>query len=212
MLMQFCKGAGCIELAGMQAEDKRSNYTLYRPLLHLDKQELLSYLHEHTIHYFEDESNKDEKYKRNSFRKYHTQPLLEQYREGIKRSFAYLDEDCDLLVHESELHQVKELAYFKNPHTKRSAVRMIDRYLKSKGSVISAYERALLKEQESAVLGRKWVVSFMEKYIFIAPFVQGQKMDKKIKEKMRLLRLEPKLRPYLASEPDLLVFVSDLLQ
>ena len=41
MLMQFCKGAGCAELAGMQEATKRDNYTLLRPLLHLDKQELI---------------------------------------------------------------------------------------------------------------------------------------------------------------------------
>ena len=45
MLMQFCKGAGCAEIAGMQKEQNRGFYTLMRPLLHLDKQELLAYLH-----------------------------------------------------------------------------------------------------------------------------------------------------------------------
>jgi len=59
MLMQFCRGAGCVELAGMQAVDKHKHYTLLRPLLHLDKQELILYLKKHDIFYFEDASNKD---------------------------------------------------------------------------------------------------------------------------------------------------------
>jgi len=44
MLMQFCKGAGCAEIAGMTRISQRDNYTLIRPLLHLDKKELLVYL------------------------------------------------------------------------------------------------------------------------------------------------------------------------
>jgi len=52
MLMQFCKGAGCVELAGMREKTQRNGYVLYRPLLHVDKQELLEYLHVNTIKYF----------------------------------------------------------------------------------------------------------------------------------------------------------------
>ena len=44
MLMQFCKGAGCVELAGMKECEVRENYILLRPLLHVDKSELLTYL------------------------------------------------------------------------------------------------------------------------------------------------------------------------
>jgi len=211
-LMQFCKGAGCVELAGMQSKDKRSGYTLYRPLLHLDKQELLHYLHKKNIDYFEDESNSDERYKRNSFRLHHTNPLLKEYLEGIRKSFAYIDEDRYSLIQEEELKRFKELSYFKNPHDKRSSIYLIDKYLKSQGHIITASERALLKKNSAVVLGRKIIVSFHDKYIFIAPFIQEVKIAKKLKEKMRRLRIEPKLRAYLASDGDLLTFVSSLLE
>lgn len=42
MLMQFCKGAGCPELTGIKMIELRNNYTLIRPLLHLQKSELLA--------------------------------------------------------------------------------------------------------------------------------------------------------------------------
>ncbi len=40
-----------------------------------------------------DESNSDEKYERNLFRKHFSDPLISEYKEGIKRSFTYLRED-----------------------------------------------------------------------------------------------------------------------
>lgn len=43
MLMQFCKGAGCAEIAGMTKEQNRGFYTLVRPLLHLEKKSFLSF-------------------------------------------------------------------------------------------------------------------------------------------------------------------------
>ena len=79
MLMQFCKGAGCAELAGMEVAQKRENYTLLRPLLHLDKQELLNFLNLKKIKYFEDESNYDENIKRNYFRHNYSTPLLQEH-------------------------------------------------------------------------------------------------------------------------------------
>ncbi|MDF1878554.1 tRNA lysidine(34) synthetase TilS, partial [Sulfurimonas sp. SAG-AH-194-C20] len=113
MLMQFCKGAGCVELSGMQVVDKRSTYTLVRPLLHLDKQELLVYLHDNQIKYFEDSSNNDESYKRNEFRHNYAKPLLEKYLPGIKKSFEYIDEDITELVSPpATLSKCDELIYF----------------------------------------------------------------------------------------------------
>ena len=86
-LMQFCKGAGCVELSGMKEFEKRDRYNLLRPLLGHEKSELLSYLNANNLKYFEDESNLDEKYQRNYFRANHSKPLLEKYASGIKKAF-----------------------------------------------------------------------------------------------------------------------------
>ena len=212
MLMQFCKGAGCAELTGMQSIAKRSGYTLYRPLLQVDKSDLLKYLQNKNIKYFEDESNSDAKYKRNSFRKLHTTPLLEKYKEGIKRSFAYMDEDVATLIQTQEIHTCNQLTYFQTTHSKRNDIYTIDKYLKSQGHIITAKERGLLKEESSLVVGRKYVVVFYKDFVFIAPFVKNEKMDKKFKEQMRILKIDPKLRGYLALDAEAVALVSSLLQ
>jgi len=211
MLMQFCKGAGCVELAGMKAIDKRQNYTVVRPLLHLDKQELLSYLHTHNIMYFEDKSNLDEKYKRNAFRHQHTKPLLEQYLSGIKKSFKYIDADVNSLVHDITIHKCNQLAYFKTESSKRSNITAIDKYLKENAHLCTAHEKKLLQEQNAVVLGRKYIVNQREDYTFIAPFLKATDMQKDLKEKLRLLQIEPKLRGYLASDDEAVALLSLLL-
>lgn len=212
MLMQFCKGAGCVEISGMKPIEKRTSYTLVRPLLHLDKQELLEYLHTNEIKYFQDASNTDSKYKRNLFRHEHTNPLLAQYLQGIKKSFEYLDADVEELIEEIEVKRFKALAYFKKTHSTRSNIRAIDRYLKSKGRVISASERKLLEENSSVVISREYIVSKNGVYTFIAPYVKATNMSKAFKEKFRILKIDPKLRGYLASDTDAEAFVSLLLE
>jgi tRNA(Ile)-lysidine synthase len=212
MLMQFCKGAGCAELAGMNAIESRGKYTLLRPLLHLEKQELLSYLNANNLNYFEDESNKDEKYKRNEFRHNYAKPLLDKYLSGIKKSFEYLDEDVESLIKEVKIEQINEFAYLKPSSSKRSDIFAIDKYLKSKCHIITANERKLLQENEVVVVGRKFVISQTSLYIFITPFLEAKGMSKEFKEKMRLLKIEPKLRAYFFLDSEAVVFVSRLLQ
>lgn len=212
MLMQFCKGAGCAELAGMKAYDKRQNYTLIRPLLHLDKQELLEYLYSKNIKYFIDESNADEKYKRNEFRHNYAKPLLDKYLNGIKKSFEYMDEDISELIHEVEVKTLNEFAYFQKSKNRRSDIFAIDKYLKSKYQLITANEKELLKSEKVVVLGRKFIVNQERNYVFIAPYIQAKSMSKEFKEKARLLGIEPKLRGYLATDSDAVELLSLLLQ
>jgi tRNA(Ile)-lysidine synthase len=198
MLMQFCKGAGCVEMAGMQKVEQREFYTLIRPLLHLEKSELLEFLRKNNIKYFEDETNLDENIKRNSFRHNYTKPLLEKYLTGIKKSFDYMDEDRAELVKELKAQELEDFAYFKSSNNKRADIFAIDRYLKSKNHMPTAKERELLKTQKTVVLGRKFVVNQEHGFIFVAPYKnQNLYMPKEFKEKMRLLKIEPKLRPYL---------------
>jgi len=211
MLMQFCKGAGCAELAGMSEKTSRDTYTLYRPLLHVDKQELLEYLHVKNITYFEDASNIDEKYTRNTFRHKHTKPLIEKYLQGIKKSFAYIDSDVENLIEQSPLKKVNALACFKKTPTKRNDIYLIDKYLKSLNHLMSGDEKKLLQEKQTAVIGRKYIVATMAEYVFIAPYVEAKNMSKNFKEKMRLLHVEPKLRGYLATDAEAVEFLSLLL-
>jgi len=149
MLMQLCKGAGCLELSGMKTQSQRENYTLLRPLLHLDKSELITYLQTNKILYFNDASNSDEKYQRNYFRNHHTTPLLEKYLAGIKKSFQYIDEDSAEIIQEITLYRENEWAYFKSSTSKRSDIYHIDKYLKEEGYLISSSEKTLLKDEKT---------------------------------------------------------------
>ncbi|MDY0116139.1 MAG: tRNA lysidine(34) synthetase TilS [Sulfurimonadaceae bacterium] len=198
MLMQFCKGAGCAELVGMQKVQKRENYTLVRPLLHLDKQELLYFLHANKKEYFTDESNFDESIKRNEFRHQITLPLLEKYLGGIKKSFEYLDTDATYLLQEVEIETIKDFAYFKSTLSERNDIFIIDKYLKTQKYIMSAKERERIRDEKSVVVGRVFLVVKEHGCIFITPYSsQTCNMPKDFKEKMRTLQIDPKLRPSL---------------
>jgi len=208
MMMQFCKGAGCAELTGMQSIEQRSNYRVVRPLLQLEKAELKEYLKANQIHYFEDESNSEMRYKRNRFRKL-LSPLLAEYKEGIKRSFNYIDEDRALLIEPLEVVKINQLTIIKASTSQRSNIYAIDKELKALGVMMSAPQRALLKEQNSTVIARKYIVTQQRGYILIAPYIKQEKFTKEFKEKMRSLKIDPKLRAYLASDFEAVAFLSE---
>jgi tRNA(Ile)-lysidine synthase len=204
MLMQFCKGAGCAELAGMKAVQRKDNYTLLRPLLHVDKSELLEYLNTNSIKFFIDESNLKNTYTRNKFRNNYTNPLISEYLDGIKKSFEYIDNDVDSLIEEIEVTVKDDFAYFISSNNKRSDIYAIDKYLKSIGYMISSNERELLKTNESLVVGRKYIISSYKDYLFIAPYLNEEiTMPKEFKEKMRRLNIDPKLRLYFYTHSDI---------
>jgi tRNA(Ile)-lysidine synthase len=206
MLMQFCKGAGCVELAGMQRVQKREFYTLIRPLLHLDKTELYEYLYENKIKFFEDESNKDTQIKRNDFRHNYARPLLDKYLNGIKQSFKYLDADREAFVIDVEFFTLKEFTYFEKTSNTRADIYNIDTALKSIYKyMLSANEKEQLKRCKTLVVGRKFVIN-KDRYIFIAPYIKNtdEAMDVEFKEMCRVLEIEPKLRPFLYQNRDIL--------
>lgn len=211
MLMQFCKGAGCAEIAGMQSVQNRDSYRLIRPLLHLDKAELLAFLHANEKIYFEDESNLDEDIKRNSFRHNYSLPLLQKYLGGIKKSFEYLDEDRAELITEVEVKHIGEFAYFKSSKNRRADIFAIDKYLKSQLYMLSAKERELLREQGTLVVGRKFVINQNKEFVFIAPYITKIVMSSDFKEECRILKIEPKLRNYLYENKEVFLKIKELL-
>lgn len=212
MLMQFCKGSGCVELAGMRECETRENYTLIRPLLHLDKSELLEYLSKNDIEYFEDETNLDEDIKRNEFRHNYAAPLLEKFLSGIKKSFEYIDEDRDSLIQDIEVQKIAHFAYFKSTQNKRADIFAIDKYLKKNSYMPSASERELLKNQTVVNLGRRFLVNQEHGYVFILPYVnEKSNMPKKFKEECRVLKIEPKIRSYLYENQNVFNTLKELL-
>jgi len=204
-LMQLTRGAGLVEMLGMQEVEMRKAYTLVRPLLHVSKKTLQNYLHEHKITYFNDESNESLKHLRNQFRHDFATPLMDVYEEGIAKSFAYLSEDRKrLLPHQAK--RIEDLFILPRDADDLINIRQIDQIIKQMGTLLTKAQRDEILKTQNCVVGGKIAVCFEEERIFIAPYLT-QTMEKKFKEACRKERIPLKIRPYLyhhAIEPSAL--------
>ena len=199
LLMRLTKGAGLSELLGLEEITQKEHYTLVRPLLEYSKEELLTYLNNNGHPYFEDESNRDEKYERNLFRKYFSDPLMKKYKEGIKRSFAYLREDKNQLEANFELVFSQKALRIIKLHTPASKTRAADLALKELGYLLSASQRQEIENETSLVIGGKWAVEMQDQLLYIAPYLTVD-MPKPFKELCRISAIPTKIRPYLFQE------------
>jgi len=199
LLMRLSKGAGLSELIGLETIAKREHYTLIRPLLAFSKTELLDYLNKNDYPYFIDESNADEKYERNKFRKQFSDTLMKEYSEGIKRSFDYLKKDKEALEKDFEtLLSEKELRIIKL-HSTTAKVKATDLALKELGYLLSAPQREEVAKEESLVISGKWAVELQEDLLYIAPYLTTD-MPKQFKEVCRVNKIPSKIRPYIFKE------------
>ena len=199
LLMRLTKGAGTSELIGLEPESQRNGYMLIRPLLEQSKEELLNYLRSNGHPYFVDESNSDEKYERNKFRKQFADPLMAKYKEGIKRSFDYLRNDKVRLENEFEtVFSKKELRVVKI-HNPSAKVKAADLALKELGYLLSASQRQEIEKEESLVIGGEWAIELYNDLLYITPYLTTA-MPKKFKEECRVLKLPSKIRPYIFKE------------
>ena len=199
LLMRLSKGAGVSELLGLEPISKRKNYTLVRPLLSHSKEELIEYLEINHYPYFIDESNSDEKYERNKFRKIFSDPLVARYKEGIKRSFTYLRRDKEHLEKEFEtVYAKKELRVIKL-HRETAKVKAADLALKELGYLLSAPQRLEIEKENSLVIGGEWTIELQGDRLYISPYATST-MPKKFKEECRVLKLPKKIRSYIFKE------------
>jgi len=195
-LMRLSKGAGVSELVGLEPVTDKGHYTLVRPLLEYTKEELLNYLESHGYPYFVDESNSEEKYERNRFRKAFADPLIAQYSDGIRRSFNYLREEKKRLEADYEvIAAIKSLRIIKL-HTPQAKAKAADMALKGLGYLLSAAQREEIAKEDSLVIGSKWAVAYQEELLYIAPYLTTD-MPKAFKERCRTNKIPSKIRPYL---------------
>jgi tRNA(Ile)-lysidine synthase len=212
LLMQLSKGAGVHELLGPNPMEGKGGYTLVRPLLGTTKAALRAYLESNAIRFFEDESNLDETIKRNAFRRRFAVPLLEAFEPGIRRSFRYLEEDAAQLVEKlPPFHRLNDLCYARMPASRRAAVILADKILKSLGFLMRRGDKEALKERDDHIVGRRYSVSVTKQYLFIAPY-SSETMDKAFKEECRRLRIPSKLRPYLFTDKEAFMEVKRLVE
>ena len=197
-LMQMGKGAGLSELVGITSYENRDNYNLIRPLLEHTKQELQKYLDKKNIKYFIDESNFDEKYKRNHIRASYSEQFLEEYSKGIKKSFEYLQKDKKSLFQNTTIYNKDELTIFDFDGDENIAIRLIDKELKKRGILISRATRDEIIFQKEIIVSDKIAISITEVQIWIAPKCD-EIMSKEFKEKCRLNRIPKNVRSYLST-------------
>ncbi len=195
-LMRLSKGAGVCELVGLEPVTDKGHYTLVRPLLEHTKAELLEYLESNSYPYFVDESNREERYERNRFRKAFSDPLIAQYSDGIRRSFNYLREEKKKLEADYKvITKIKSLSIIKL-HNIQAKSKAADVTLKQLGYLLSAAQREEIAKEDSLVIGGTWAVAYQEGLLYIAPYLTTG-MPKAFKERCRISKIPSKIRPYL---------------
>lgn len=203
LMMQMCRGSGLPEILGIRSHDTREGIEILRPLLEWDRDSIEAYLDEHKIPHHIDESNADERYTRNAFRHRYSAPMMREYRDAIRRSFRYLEEDNSSLIEPMNFIEVDSFAYAHNPPNIRSLVVGIDTFFKQyRGHLLSQHDKEALKRGGEHIIGRHTVVSIEGKYTFIAPYEPNVVMDKGFREECRKLKVGVKLRGYLYGTPE----------
>jgi tRNA(Ile)-lysidine synthase len=208
-LMQMTKGAGLVELFGMDYITNKENYNIIRPLLDISKENLQNYLDRHNIKYFIDQSNFDSKYKRNHFRKEFANKLIKDYSSGISKTFEYLKNDINSLNKNKILLKKEELFIIENINDDNLNIKAIDKIIKQLGFIMTKSQRDEILKTKDLVLFHNISVVFCYNKIFISPYIQI-KLDKKFKESCRVLKIPAKIRCYIY-EKNLLEDIRKLL-
>lgn len=198
-LMQLSKGAGLVELIGLQEVEIKDTYNLCRPLLEYDKKELLEYLKKNKHKYFIDESNAQLKYTRNKIRSKFSNELIDLYKDGIKKSFSYMRKDLkSLSINTKAVYKEEELQIFTKNKDENINIRIIDKILKTYGILISANTRSIILRDKELVISHKISLTIKEDYIWFCPYIKEQ-MDKKFKEKCRVNKIPKNARSYIST-------------
>jgi len=105
VLLNLIRGTGLLGLRGIMPLSPYQKIAIIRPLLFLEKKEILSYLKRNEIKFRLDSSNQEEKFLRNKIR-LKLLPLLRQYNPAIKDNLYHLarivSADYDFLVSQAE--------------------------------------------------------------------------------------------------------------
>ena len=205
-LMQLGRGAGLSELLGIQELEAREDYVIARPLLGVRKCELERFLRERNLKYFTDETNLTDRFKRGFIRAKFSEPFLNKYFSGVKKSFEFMAADALNLT--PEISNPAAKIYLIKRGT--NELRGVDLACKRLGLVLSSAQRnecaRCLENGADCVLGGKVAVGAGEKFIFVTPYVNPA-MEKKFKEACRTLKIPPINRGFLFAEgADLALF------
>jgi tRNA(Ile)-lysidine synthase len=196
-LMQISKGAGLVELIGLQEFEKKQNYSIFRPLLGYLKQQLQDYLDKKQIKYFIDKTNFDTKYKRNYFRQKYSDMFLQEFETGVRKSFGYLQKDKDSLLKNISVFTKEKLKIYDiDTNDENIIIKIIDKELKNRGILITKATRDEIIRQKNITISDKISISIQQNKIYIAPKCQTT-MTKKFKEICRKNNIPKNIRGYL---------------
>ncbi len=202
-LMQIAKGSGVVNSVGLEAKSKRGEIAVFRPLLDIQKSELLAYLQARGLKYFVDNSNLNEKFTRNHIRARFADAFLGEFGAGVAKSINMFREDKNALLGEFAY----ERADFFLIARSAGELHLVDKACKRLGVVISAKTRREIQNQISnlkcVVVAHKIAVGANERFVFVAPFLQGLAMGKDFKEKSRLAKIPSLIRPFLYARPEI---------
>jgi tRNA(Ile)-lysidine synthase len=215
-LMQLSKGAGVFESSNINLKTKTNYGYLLRPLINTPKSKLQNYLKTNSIKYFVDESNKNDKYKRNYFRKHFNSFLFaSSYEQGLNKSFAYFNKDFNsILKHKlnkplflfKDKNQLdSEFVIYKKFSDNSLNIRLIDIELKKRKIIISSKMRYEIIKQKQIIINNI-CICIDNTYLWVSPMLKQASivMDKKYKEKCRLNKIPKKLRTYIYTHKNLL--------
>lgn len=199
-LMQLSKGSGVATALGLEPVSKKNisfqnekkEILIVRPLINCTKSTILNYLESRNLQYFNDISNQDLRFKRNFIRAKFSDEFIKKFGSGVIKSFAFLRNDRLCLLGEF----VYESEEFFVVNKGLNSIHLIDIAVKKLGVLMSEKTRLEVLRGD-CVVSHKVVIASNEKYYFISPFKKCV-MDKKFKEKCRILKVPPLLRGYLA--------------
>jgi tRNA(Ile)-lysidine synthase len=194
-LMQLTKGAGVCELYGFLDISKRDDYQIIRPMIEISRNQIMSYLKQKNIKYFEDISNSDIKHKRNYFRHEFANKLIENYASGINNSFKYLKADIDSMQI-PKIYKIEKLTIIDKLDEENINIRYIDKTIKELGVLCSTKQKREILKTKNCVISNKIAIGFNNSRIFICPFISC-KLNKPDKEIYRVYKIPTKIRPYI---------------
>lgn len=191
-LMQLSKGAGLCNLIDFTSNKTKNHYKIIKPLINVTKEEIITFLKDNNIFYFNDESNFDKKYKRNEIRLDFSNEFIKRYSSGVRKSFEFLEEDNkELLGSTIEFKKALVCTTFNGV---LKAVKKFS-YLLSLKQIIEIKQELNKNKQIQINTGKEkniciclWDNHF---YVFLKEDI---KLTKKQKDKARLLKLPPLLR------------------
>lgn len=196
-LMQFCKGTNINAMlipSYVTERIKDYKYNILRPMLGIPKKEILNYLKEQKIFYFEDFSNFNTSFKRNYFRHHFTHKILEEFKEGITFSFQLLEEFQSTLI-------LDDLGGYYCFDSTAKDFYAIDLAYKKLGYVLSKkqkfeIQKYLNQKEYSLVFGNKIALEKRNGKVYIFPYFLNVPMNKQEKEIYRKMNLPIKFRQF----------------